>query len=71
MLLRAADEHYSLHKPFPNEPSQLRFENNEKSMKCLIYRDRNQPPSLQKPTPKFTETNPQEVLALILAQADQ
>ena len=39
VLLRAVDEHYSLHREINNERSQLSFERNDRGEKCLVYRE--------------------------------
>ena len=39
VYLRAIDEHYSLRRNMPDRDSQISFENNDKGVRCLVYRE--------------------------------
>ena len=39
VYLRAIEEHYYLHRPSPDEASQISFEHDSQNVKCLVYRE--------------------------------
>ena len=39
LALRAGDEHYYLRREMPDKKSQLSFENNQKGVRCLVFRE--------------------------------